>query len=149
MGRRRLARELAVQVLFHLEFSPNDCHEAFGLICDHFHSPESVRPFSSQLVRGVCENRDDLDALIVGASKNWRLERMARLDKCILRLASFEMLFMKDVPPKVSIDEAVEMGKKFGGDDSGSFINGVLDNIYNTLLQQGRLKDIDRSIDNP
>ena len=143
MGRRRLARELAVQVLFHLEFSPDDNHEAFALICDHFHSPESVRPFSSQLVQGVCENRDDLDALIIRASKNWRLERMARLDKCILRLASFEMLFMEDVPPKVSIDEAVEMGKKFGSDDSGSFINGVLDNIFNTLLQQGRLKNID------
>jgi transcription termination factor NusB len=65
---------------------------------------------------------------------------MARLDKCILRLAAFELLFMEDIPPKVSIDEAVEMGKKFGGDDSGSFINGILDNIYNTLLQQGRLK---------
>jgi transcription termination factor NusB len=65
---------------------------------------------------------------------------MARLDKCILRLAAFEFLFMEDIPPKVSIDEAVEMGKKFGGDDSGSFINGILDNIYNTLLQQGRLK---------
>jgi transcription termination factor NusB len=66
---------------------------------------------------------------------------MARLDKCILRLAAFEFLFMEDIPPKVSIDEAVEMGKKFGGDDSGSFINGVLDKIYNTLLQQGRLKE--------
>ena len=66
---------------------------------------------------------------------------MARLDKCILRLAAFEFLFMEDIPPKVSIDEAVEIGKKFGGDDSGSFINGILDNIYNTLLQQGRLKE--------
>ena len=78
--------------------------------------------------------------MISQASKNWRLDRMPLLDKCILRLAAFEILFMEDIPPKVSIDEAVEMGKKFGGKDSGSFLNGVLDNIYNNLVQEGRLK---------
>jgi transcription antitermination factor NusB len=140
MGRRRRARELAIQALFHLEFNPGDPGEGFDLICENFHTRESVRPFSAQLVQGVYENQSDLDSLIISASRNWRLERMARLDKCILRLAAFEFLFMEDIPPKVSIDEAVEMGKKFGGDDSGSFINGILDNIYNTLLQQGRLK---------
>ena len=143
MGRRRRDRELAVQVLFHLEFSPGDPRAAFDLICEDFRSQESVKLFSAQLVQGVCENQDKLDALIVSASKNWRLERMARLDKCILRLAAFEILFMEDIPPKVSIDEAVEIGKKFGGEDSGSFINGVLDNIYNTLLEQGQLKTAD------
>ena len=143
MGRRRKDRELAVQVLFHLEFSPGDPRAAFDLICEDFRSQESVKLFSAQLVQGVCENQDKLDALIVSASKNWRLERMARLDKCILRLAAFEILFMEDIPPKVSIDEAVEIGKKFGGEDSGSFINGVLDNIYNTLLEQGQLKTAD------
>jgi transcription antitermination factor NusB len=141
MGRRRRARELAIQALFHLEFSPGDPGEVLDLICENFHARESLRPFSAHLVQGVCENQSDLDSLIVSASRNWRLERMARLDKCILRLAAFEFLFMEDIPPKVSIDEAVEMGKKFGGDDSGSFINGVLDKIYNTLLQQGRLKE--------
>ena len=140
MGRRRRARELAIQVLFHLEFSPDDPHGVFELICENFHSPKSVKPFSEQLVLGVCKKKKELDALITHASKNWRLERMARLDKCILRLAAFEILFMEEIPPKVSIDEAVELGKKFGSEDSGSFINGVLDNIYNTLLQQGRLK---------
>ncbi len=139
MGRRRRARELAIQALFHLEFSPGDPREVFDLICENFDSRESIRPFSAQLVQGVCENQDELDALIVSASKNWRLERMARLDKCILRAAAFEILYMEDIPPKVSIDEAVEIGKKFGGDDSGSFINGILDNIYGTLLQQGRV----------
>jgi len=141
MGRRRRARELAIQALFHLEFSDGDPGEVLDLICENFHARESLRPFSAHLVQGVCENQSDLDSLIVSASRNWRLERMARLDKCILRLAAFEFLFMEDIPPKVSIDEAVEMGKKFGGDDSGSFINGVLDKIYNTLLQQGRLKE--------
>ena len=140
MGRRRRDRELAVQVLFHLEFSPGDPRAAFDLICEDFRSQESVKLFSAQLVQGVCENQDRLDGLIISASRNWRLERMARLDKCILRLAAFEILFMEDIPPKVSIDEAVEIAKKFGGKDSGSVINGVLDNIYNTLLEQGLLK---------
>lgn len=93
-------------------------------------------PFSRQLVLGVCEKRKEVDVLIRNASKNWRLERMSRLDRCILRLAAFEMSFLEDIPPKVSIDEALEIGKKFGSEDSGRFINGVLDNIYNTLVQQ-------------
>ena len=90
---------------------------------------------------GSCRGMDGVRAIDKENTKNWRLERMARLDKCILRLAAFEILYMEEIPPKVSIDEAVEIGKKFGGDDSGSFINGILDNIYSTLLQQGRLKN--------
>jgi transcription antitermination factor NusB len=140
MGRRRKARELAVQVLFHLEFSSDVPGEAFDLICQNFDSRETVRHFSRELALGVCEKREVLDKLIRRSSKNWRLERMPYIDKCILRLAVYEILFMKDIPPKVSIDEAVEMGKKFGSEDSGSFINGVLDDIYSKLVQQGHFK---------
>ena len=92
-------------------------------------------------VKSFCEKKKTLDKIISDASKNWRIERMARLDRSILRLAAFEIMFMEDIPPKVSLDEAVEIGKKFGGNDSGSFINGILDKIYNTLLEQGRLKN--------
>jgi transcription antitermination factor NusB len=141
MGRRRKARELAVQVNFHLEFSPGDPGEAFDLLCEKFNSKESIKPFSKKLVLGVHEKKKDLDQLISIASKNWRLDRMSCLDRCVLRLAVFEILFMQDIPPKVSIDEAVEIGKKFGSEDSGSFINGVLDKIYNTLVQEGRLTE--------
>jgi len=137
MGKRRKARELAIQVLFHLDFNIDDPNKVFDLICENFNSQRSIRPFSRQLVLGVCEKMKELDGLIRKASKNWKLERMPRLDKCILRLATFEILFIEDVPPKVSIDEAVEIGKKFGSNDSGSFINGVLDNIYNTLIKKG------------
>ena len=137
MGKRRKARELAIQVLFHLDFNVDDPNKVFDLICENFNSQRSIRPFSRQLVLGVCEKMKELDGLIRKASKNWKLERMPRLDKCILRLATFEILFIEDVPPKVSIDEAVEIGKKFGSSDSGSFINGVLDNIYNTLIKKG------------
>lgn len=140
MGKRRQARELAIQVLFHLEFSPGDPDKVLDLICENFRSQETVMPFSRQLVVGVCEAKKELDLLISSASKNWRLERMSRLDRCILRLAAFEICFLDDIPPKVSIDEALEIGKRFGSENSGRFINGVLDNIYSTLVQQGRLE---------
>ena len=78
-----------------------------------------------------------MDKVISGASKNWRIKRMARLDKSILRLAAYEIMFIEDIPPKVSLDEAVEIGKKFGGEDSGRYINGVLDNIYSTTVKNG------------
>jgi transcription antitermination factor NusB len=123
-----------------MEFNPDDGSEAFDLVCRNFASPESSRAFSKELVLGVCENREDLDKMISRSSRNWRIERMPLLDRCILRLAAFEILFRDDIPPKVSIDESVEIGKKFGGEDSSSFINGVLDNIYNNLVREGRLK---------
>ncbi len=141
MGKRRLARELAVQVLFHMEFSPNDPSVVFDLICENFSYEESSIPFSKRLVQGITEKKEELDSLIRKASKNWRLERMPRLDRCIIRLAVFEMAFLNEIPARVSIDEALEIGKRYGSTDSGRFINGVLDNIYNTLIQQGRLKD--------
>ncbi|MBW2708311.1 MAG: leucine--tRNA ligase [Deltaproteobacteria bacterium] len=135
-GERRKARELAVQVLFHLEFSDNDPLEAFRLIGENLEMAESVTDFSRVLVRGVCDKKSDLDRVISRSSKHWRLERMARLDRSILRLAAYEMMFLEEIPPRVSLDEAVEIGKKFGSEDSSRYINGVLDKIYNTLDSQ-------------
>lgn len=143
MGSRRRARELAIRVLFHMEFTPGDPEEVFQLICDTFGSSKSVRSFSRQLVLGVCEKKEELDRLISRSSKHWRLERMSRVDRTILRLGTFEILSMKDIPPKVTIDEAVELGKKYGTEDSGGFINGILDNIYNNLRQEGALEKND------
>lgn len=122
-----------------MEFSPDDPEVVFELICESLKPGMSIRPFSRRLVLGVCETRPALDEFIGNASENWRLDRMSRLDRTILRLATFELLYLEDVPPKVSIDEAVELGKKYGAEDSGSFINGILDNVYNTLLREGRL----------
>jgi transcription antitermination factor NusB len=143
MGSRRRARELAIKVLFHLEFTPGDPEEVFQLICENFGSSKSVRSFSRELVLGVCANRRELDRLISRASEHWRLERMSKVDRTILRLGAFEILAMKDIPPKVSIDEAVELGKIYGTEDSGGFINGVLDNIYNNLKQEDALEKND------
>ena len=119
MGRRRRSRELAVQVLFQLEFHTDNPEKSFDLICENFESPKGIRPYARELVQGVYEHRAELDDLIREASENWRLERMPFLDRSILRMAVYEILFVSDVPPKVSIDEAVELGKRYGGKDSG------------------------------
>lgn len=123
-----------------MEFTPGDPDEVFDLICEVFGPSNSIRSFSRQLVLGVTENKEELDRLIRGSSKHWRLERMSRVDRTILRLGVFEILFMKDIPPKVSIDEAVDLGKKYGTEDSGAFINGILDNIYNSLRLEETIK---------
>ncbi|MFC1821378.1 transcription antitermination factor NusB [Thermodesulfobacteriota bacterium] len=137
MGKRRRARELAIQVLFHLEFITEDPAEEFDRVCENFGSPTSVRPFSKHLVLGVWENREMIDLLIRQSSTNWRLERMSHVDRNILRLGVYEILHQKDIPPKVTIDEAVELGKKYGTEESGSFINGILDHIYSNMKLEG------------
>jgi transcription antitermination factor NusB len=137
MGKRRRARELATQVLFHMEYAPGDPGESFERVCESFSPPKEVRAYAREVVVGVWENRAELDRLIRGSSKNWRVERMCRVDRNILRIAIYEVLYRKDVPPKVSIDEAVELGKRYGTEESGAFINGILDHIYNQLKAEG------------
>ena len=92
MGKRRRARELAIQVLFHLEFNSDNPEEVFNLVCENFGSSMDIRPFSRELVHGVWENKATLDGLITQSSKNWRLERMSHVDRNILRLGVYEIL---------------------------------------------------------
>ena len=92
MGKRRRARELAIQVLFYMEVNPAEPEEAFDLVCQNFDGGETIGPFARELVLGVYEKRPELDRLIIRASKNWRLERMPYVDRSILRMAAFEIL---------------------------------------------------------
>ncbi|NLD38473.1 MAG: transcription antitermination factor NusB [Desulfatiglans sp.] len=140
MGNRRKARELVTQILFFMEYSPGDPEKSFELICENFDAPKSLKAFSGELIRGISENLSHIDSLIKEASKNWRLERMSRVDRSILRLSIYEMLYMESIPYKVSIDEAVELGKRYGTEESGAFINGVLDYIYIKYLQDKNRK---------
>ncbi len=116
-----------------MEYNPGDPGESFDRVCESFGPPREVRAYSREVVVGVCQNKVDLDRLIRRSSKNWRVERMSRVDRNILRVAVYEVVYRKDVPPKVSIDEAVELGKQYGTEESGAFINGILDHIYNEL----------------
>ncbi|MBF0242955.1 MAG: transcription antitermination factor NusB [Desulfamplus sp.] len=92
-------------------------------------SHEDQKPFFINIVRGVLENIDEIDALIHENSKNWKISRMAAVDRNIMRIAVYEFIYCPDIPAKVSINEAVEIGKKYGTDDSGAFVNGILDRI--------------------
>ena len=140
MGKRRRSRELAIKVLFHLEFSNDDPAGAFELICNNFGAPEEIKAFSQELVEGVCAHREEVDELLSKASQHWRLERIAKVDRTILRMALYELLYRVDIPPKVAINEAVDLGKKFSSEESGAFINGILDKIYHASMPQRSLE---------
>ena len=131
MGDRRQARELALQALFFLDMdksAPDENLAAFRLNNKDLLS-ENVEPFFLDLVQGVLANGSEIDTLLNKYSKNWRLSRMPVVDRNIMRIATFEFLKRPDIPSSVTINEAVEIGKKYGTKDSGSFINGVLDRI--------------------
>jgi N utilization substance protein B len=129
MGVRRKARERALQALFFADMCRYDAQEALELFCTHFKPAEPILSFFTQLTGGVVQHRGAIDKIIERFSKHWKLGRMSCVDRNILRLAVFEMLSCPDIPAKVSINEAIEIGKKFGTEDSGSFINGILDSI--------------------
>ncbi|MBM4372865.1 MAG: transcription antitermination factor NusB [Deltaproteobacteria bacterium] len=130
MGVRRKAREQALQVLFGMEFN----RTSPALAVRHFHASFSedgaeADPYLGRLVSGVVAHLEELNEVIRRHSTNWRLERMAVVDKNILRLASYELFHEPDVPRKVAINEAIEIAKKYGSEDSPSFVNGVLDRV--------------------
>jgi N utilization substance protein B len=163
MGKRREARERAVQFLFQHDMNPPEDLEA---ALNHFWDSQraaaiaedkgmatwgqpielppptadeaAVRLFAEPLIRGALEHRDEADTLIKKHAQNWDLHRMAGVDRNILRLAIYEMLHRDDIPPVVSINEAVDIAKKFSTQDSGKFVNGILDKVKGELLRPAR-----------
>ncbi len=129
MGVRRKAREQALQVLFGLEFNQTPANLAVRHFQLSFSEESDPDPYLARIVLGVAGNLDELNTVIRRHSTNWRLERMAIVDKNILRLASYELYHEEEVPRKVAINEAIEIAKKYGSEDSPSFVNGVLDRV--------------------
>jgi transcription antitermination protein NusB len=130
MGTRRLSREQALQALFYMDMHRGPVVEdPVGQFCCSFARDKPTQPFFHRLVDGVQENRKKIDTLIERYSSNWKLSRMSCVDRNVLRIAVFELLFCDDIPFKVSINEAIDVGKRFGTDESGAFINGILDSI--------------------
>ena len=129
MGNRRKSRELAIQALFFMDMTDRFTEEKLSLFCDNFLPAAQVRPFFLHLVRGVSTARAEIDALIERFSSHWKISRMSGVDRNVLRVAVFEMLCCQDIPSKVSINEAIDLGKKFGTEESGAFVNGILDSI--------------------
>ena len=163
MGKRREARERAVQFLFQHDLNPPEDLDA---ALEHFWTSQqlaaladenkatwgqviqlppptaeeaTMRLFADPLIRGVIEHRDECDEIIKKHAKNWDLHRIATVDRNVMRLAIYEMLYRDDIPPIVSINEAVDIAKKFSTHDSGKFVNGILDKVKSELMRPARI----------
>ena len=129
MGRRHLARELALKVLFELEADGGDAERALQYHVAESRADANVADFARTLILGVLEHRMEIDARLAEASRNWGLEQMAKVERTLLRIAAFEILYLPSVPLKAAINESIELAKTFGGPDSGKFVNGILGRI--------------------
>jgi N utilization substance protein B len=132
MGVRRQAREAALQVIFRCDFlndwNLDEVHDCLV----HFGVGETIEPFAAKLCEGVINNFVQIDSKLTCASENWSLSRMSRVDRSILRLATYEIAFLEEVPINVAINEAIEVAKRFGSEESPVFVNGVLDKVAST-----------------
>jgi N utilization substance protein B len=143
MGTRRKARELAMQALFYMDIQKDASEEMLEYFCGCFCPSKKSQPFFIKLVNGVLGSKGQLDELIERFSQNWKISRMSCVDRNVMRIAVYEMIYCDDIPPKVSINEAVDIGKKFGTEESGAFINGIMDSIRGALEKEGILIKID------
>ncbi len=132
MRKRTLAREFALQTLYQIDITHDNCEESLSNFWQA-HSEKDIdadlKSFTTELVKGVMHNLNLIDAKISRYATNWQLKRMAVVDRNILRMSCFELMFRDDIPPKVSINEAVELAKKYSGPEAGKFVNAVLDKI--------------------
>ncbi|NLP17787.1 MAG: transcription antitermination factor NusB [Firmicutes bacterium] len=135
---RRAAREQALKGIYQLDVGKAKPMEAYESVVAEIPLTSAGKEFLRELVWGMWENRAHIDGLIEQFAIDWALERFSRVDRAILRLAVYEMIFREDIPVSVSINEAVELCKKYSGADSGRFVNGILGGISGTLNRAGR-----------
>ena len=130
MGKRRAARELALKFLYQTEFNSNSPDSELNSFCERANVSEEIQNFTQTLIKNIFFHKKEVDGLLKKISANWVPDRMAMIDKNILRLGICELLFDPTTPPKVVINEAVEIAKKFGTEESPDFINGILDKVF-------------------
>ena len=135
MGTRRKGREAALQMLYQMDLSGASAEQAIATFWPALGATREGEEFANELVRGVEQETARIDETIRKVSQHWRLERMARVDRNILRLGTYELLAMPDVPSRVTLNEAVELAKKFGDEASPGFVNGLLDRIASGLAK--------------
>lgn len=143
MANRHLSRSVVLQTLFEWDFrhlSPDACLDALSRICEEFVPQGGDKPFMEELLKGTLSRTKDLDMVITRAAPEWPIERIAPVDRNVLRLGLYELLFADrdKVPAKVAINEAIELAKHFGGEHSGRFVNGVLGAVYKELGEPGK-----------
>lgn len=136
MGKRRQSREAALKLLYALDITRADVKEVLRTPWAEAMMPYSLRAFTTTLVTGVIRHRDAIDAFIQECSTNWSLERIGMVERNILRFAIYELCFLPDIPPNVTINEAVEVTKKYGTEEAPAFINGILDHIKHAVGQR-------------
>jgi transcription antitermination protein NusB len=129
MGKRHKARELALMILYELDFRPASVDRVLEEFWRGTVVPSEVQAFAEALVRGAVENAGELDKTIQSNAAHWSLARIAPVERNILRLAAFELLYRDDIPERVAINEAIELAKTYGSEESGAFVNGILDQI--------------------
>lgn len=132
MRKRTRAREFALQILYQMDITSDNydiCLNNFWQALSQEHIDEEVKNFTTELVKGVADNLETIDKKITQYATNWQLRRMAVVDRNILRMSCFELMFREDIPPKVSINEAVELAKKYSGTVAGKFVNAISDKI--------------------
>jgi N utilization substance protein B len=139
MGQRHLGRELALKALYQLDLCGDpDLGRSLSLFFDNFPAHDKAREFARVLVRGTLAEKDVLDRHLTGVLEHWSIGRLSRIDHNILRLALFELTRLSDVPARVTMDEAIELAKRYGDRDSGQFVNGVLDRLAEQLGLKGK-----------
>ena len=131
-GKRSQSREAALKVLYQLDVTKDSPKEGLRIFFRHHRIPVDSQPFVENLVQGTVSRLSEIDKLLAKHTTNWRVDRMSIVDRNILRLAVFELLYGAETPPKVVINEAVELAKRFGSAESGKFVNGVLDSVHKT-----------------
>jgi len=136
VGVRREGREHAVQALYALELNPAPPRIALGLFWENNRCPAAAREFARELVTGYLENKESVDARISANSSNWSLARMAKIDLSIIRLAVYELVCRPEIPRNVTINEAIEISKKFCSEESPAFVNGILDEVSRGLTEK-------------
>jgi transcription antitermination protein NusB len=144
---RRKARERALQVLFQVDLGGVDPKEAFAQMDEDYGRLDGSEDFTAGLVFGVMENSEFIDGVISAISKDWSLDRIANVDRIIMRLALYEVFFCADIPNNVSVNEAIELGKMYGGNESGKFINGILGKVIENIEEYTPQKPLEQMPD--
>lgn len=135
-GVRRRSREAALQMLYQLDGQLVSVDSVVAAYWASLASSHDGVEFADELVRGFCSRSEEVDEVIRGASQHWRLERMNKVDRNVLRLGTYELLHVADVPKRVTLNEAVELAKRFGTETSAAFVNGILDRIATPLVKE-------------
>ena len=136
MRKRTKARELTLKFLYQIDITKDDWQNALDDFWLTRNVKAEIKNFANILIKGTFDKLDDIDNIIAKRAENWQLRRMAIVDRNVLRLACFELLYLLDIPAKVSINEAINLAKKYGDVDSGKFVNGILDRIKKDIVDK-------------